>query len=112
MQRDRYVGRGVAASVLRRARAGVLQTFQKWPEIAGSKYGELAKPGERFQRLMLTLTKCQRGLAKRTKIAPVGGSSRSPATPSHYFLRQSAILRDSVRSLVAGLTRMERSSGA
>ena len=46
-----YVGRRVAASVLRRARAGVLQTFQKWPEIAGSKYGELAKPGERFQRL-------------------------------------------------------------
>jgi hypothetical protein len=29
MQRDRYVGRRVAASVLRRARAGVLQTSQK-----------------------------------------------------------------------------------
>ncbi len=46
-----YVGRRVAASVLRRARAGVLQTSQTWPEIAGSKYGELAKPSERFQRL-------------------------------------------------------------
>src|SRR5829696_7349749 len=34
-----------------RARAGVLQTSQKWPEIAGSKYSELAKPGEKFQRL-------------------------------------------------------------
>src|SRR5438105_9607203 len=51
MQRDGHVGRGVAASVLRRARAGVLQTSQTWPEIAGSKYEELAKPGERFQRL-------------------------------------------------------------
>jgi len=51
MQLDRLRRAQVAASVLRRARAGVLQTFQKWPEIAGSKYGELAKPGERFQRL-------------------------------------------------------------
>jgi hypothetical protein len=29
----------------------VLQTSQKWPEIAGSKRRGFAKPGERFQRL-------------------------------------------------------------
>src|SRR5229473_7827139 len=31
--------------------SGVLQTSQKWPEIAGSKWRGFAKPGERFQRL-------------------------------------------------------------
>jgi hypothetical protein len=29
----------------------VLQTSQKWPEIAGSKWRGFAKPGERFQLL-------------------------------------------------------------
>jgi len=51
MQLDRLRRAQVAASVLRRARAGVLQTFQKWPEIAGSKYGSLQNQVRDFKGL-------------------------------------------------------------
>ncbi|SRR6266436_7751338 len=48
------------------------------------------------------------GLAAMMNNSPVGGSSRSPATFAHDFLRQTTIFRDFVRSIVAvkGETRL------
>ena len=40
-------------------------------------------------------------LQNQNRIARVGGSIRSPATPSHYFLRQPTIPHDFLRSMVA-----------
>src|SRR5256885_14244744 len=93
MQRDRYVGRRVAASVLRRARAGVLQTSQKWPEIAGSKWWGFAKPGERFQ-----------WLSPKAVVLPLHHSPMDyPAQSMAYLaIRVDRMRRDQDKSLPAG----------